>query len=91
MNPLIISEVSILNYKTCLDLITNQLAKYSEIPIGIYFENLKNIRLESLYLLKLYCKHSKKTIIIFDVPAELRMYFYLEKITIKMGCAFFNF
>lgn len=91
MSPLVISKAAILDYETSLHLIKNEFANNPGCLIGIYFENIKNIRIEALYLLKTYCKVSNKKIIIFDVPNDLRIYFYLENIILKVGCAFLNF
>ncbi|MFN3605023.1 MAG: hypothetical protein ACK4UJ_09965 [Leptonema sp. (in: bacteria)] len=91
MYPILISYDVVLDKEACMNL----LYPYQEVVksnlIGIYFENLKYLRVEALYFLKSYCEILEKKIIVYSIPNELRDYFFLENIPVKMGCAFFNF
>ncbi len=61
-----------------------------KIIVGIYIEDLKNIRQEIFSYLINFCKISNIHLIFFDIPVSLRIHFYLENIPIRLGCAFFE-
>lgn len=90
MFPIIISYQTILDKEFCLNLVKENEEFKKNDTIGIYFENLKNIRIEALSILKKFSKIFKKKIIVFSIPNHLRIYFFLENIPIKIGCAFFE-
>ncbi len=59
-----------------------------KIYLGIYFENIKKYRLETFPVLKNISRQYQIEIIIFNVLAQHRIFYYLENIPVKIGCAF---
>lgn len=90
MSPIIISYQPILDKEFCLNLVKENEEFIKNDIIGIYFENLKNIRIEALSILKQFSKIFRKKIILFSIPNHLRIYFFLESIPLRIGCAFFE-